>query len=135
MRVNVWDHGENYDIAAPGDATPCNYLCFKRDVLKDIKQEPIEIGVYRFEPGEAYTRFGSKKKTSASFAYYEGEPLIYYGHYEDYILFTKTGDPVANFENYLYIFFAWSYFDDSLLFLTYSNCARIIEMDRKEVWF
>jgi len=127
----MWEINDEYDLVAQCDTI--NFLCFKKDILNQIKREPITIGIYTFRPGRPYHKFGSTKKTSSGFIHFESdEPLYYYGHYDEHILFTKTGTPVKDKEGYKYIFFTWA-FDTERTLLVATNqhsAGRIMEMNQ-----
>ncbi len=133
VRVKVWNITKEYDVVAPPDTDVFNYFCLKQDILDKICKDPIKIGIYTFEPNNPYTKFGSTKKTSAGFIYFHAEePIYYYGHYNEHILFTKTRTPVKDQEGYKHIFFTWAFDKERTILITTNayGAGRVMEMDQ-----
>lgn len=104
-------------------------IAFKSlESLREIVRSEIEIGVYRFVPGEKYSKFGSGKKKSAGFIRYEGEPIVFVGTYGENMLFS-SGEETMTIYEYPMCYFSWKILDSgNLLSFTHQSAARIMEM-------
>lgn len=128
MKVTVWDHGA-YDIASPYEEY--NLLLFKEDIDAFIQAEQVVIGDYEFIPGEKYYKFGTQKKTSAGFTWFDSpDPIVFHGHYDGYILFTRYGK-AHPFEHYASAYFAWAFDQKSAILITINRAGsgRITHMN------
>lgn len=125
MKVKVWFY-DAYDLISPGGEY--NILGFKENVLLFIDKKEIKVGEWIFVPNKPYTEIGLKRKTSAGFVYYSGDPIFYYGYYDGYLLFTKNEKP-EKYENYIAVFFTFRLISTNHLFtLNRSGAGRILEM-------
>ena len=100
------------------------YRCF-------INRTKLTVGYMAFIPGEWYPRFGSNKKTSAGYIYYDGEPLQFVGTYRDNALFVREGGPFE-YEEFQLCYFSWSFSRRlKAFFATNHACAgRVMEMNK-----
>lgn len=125
MKVKVWDYN-TYDLISP--CGEYNILGFKEDVLLFIDRSEIRVGEWLFVPGSFYTQIGLRRKTSAGFVYYSGDPIFYYGYYDGYLLFIKGKQP-EKFENYIAVFIAFRIMSTNHLFtLNKAGAGRVLEM-------
>lgn len=122
--ITVWNHSETYDLASCCDMW--NLLAFKK--LSFLFRKPIQIGKHLFIPGQQFGEIGNRKKTSAGFSFYWGEPLTFEGVYDSFLLFRRN--PMATQEPYIALFYAYKIVSkDHLLTLNEVGSARIIECD------
>lgn len=126
MKVTVWEYPA-YDLVS--SAEEYNILAFKKNVLDFIQKSEIKVGDWNFIPGNAYKKIGIRRKTSSGYVYYDGEPLIYCGYYDGYILFTKDGNPLK-YKDYIALFYAYRVVSNDALFtLNRAGSGRILEMN------
>lgn len=89
-----------YDTIALGSLGCIEIFAPKIQNFQDrIKREPLDMTSIVFIPGEKYSRFGSNRKTSSGFVWWDGEPLTFHGTYTDsqgqiHALFTTDEGPM-----------------------------------------
>lgn len=131
MKVTVWNHSEIIDIAA--HVPMYNYICFKKPAAGLIDPEPVTIGEFNFIPGKEYEQIGFYNKTSSGYTFYQGEPIVYNGRFEDYILFSlKSGEIDGKDQGYENVFFGFRLCSEinCLFTLNHAGAGRIIEMTK-----
>lgn len=122
--ITVWNHSATYDIASCCDMW--NLLAFKKPSY--IFRKSIQIGKHTFIPGHQYEEIGNRKKTSAGFSFYWGEPLTFEGVHDSFLLFIRN--PMAIQYPYVALFYAYQIISkDHLLTLNEVGSPRIIECD------
>jgi len=123
----VWNHDQFFDIASC--TSRYNLLLLKKHTY--YHRRKIKIGDLTFIPGIAYTKIGNGKKSSSGFTFYDGEPLIYQGIYNGYLLFTKKLMPDAYQMGYVALFYTFAIVPkhDCLLTLNPQNCPRLINLN------
>lgn len=145
MRINAWNKGPIWDLAAMSDIECPNLFLFKDPNWKEngfLMYWDITVGPYNFTPGKVFTSIGSRGKTSAGFTWYHAKPggeLQYYGFYRhlngskfnNYLLFTKKDkDPEPLLEEYHAAFYTWCILNTgkpALFTLNYSGSPRVTE--------
>jgi hypothetical protein len=129
--ATIYPVDERCSIIAP-DSSRGYYqiLAFKVEDWADlIDRRVLEIGEYRFVPGEQYSKFGKTKKTSAGFISYDGEPLTFVGVFEEHALFTRGDSPFSH-GDFVACFWSWIYSTDPPAFFatTAQRSGRAMEL-------
>ncbi len=106
------------------------YAIKKRTSERLIDRTPLTVGYMTFIPGEWYSRFGSNKKTSATFIRYDGAPIQFIGTYLDNALFVREIGPFE-YEEFELCYYSWHFSREhrTLIGVTHSSAARVMEMD------
>lgn len=123
----IWDY-DTFDIISY--TSSYNIIGFKFDIIDFILVEPVKMGTSTtFIPGHSYTRIGNNRNTSSGWTYYDGEPIQFYGRFQDFILFTKSGELIIE-EGYTALFFCFRILNENNLFtVNRAGSGRLIELD------
>lgn len=119
-------------IGATGGVVHIFAACME-DFSDHIDRVPLDMGSVVFVPGESYSRFGSDRKTSSGYVWWDGEPLTFQGTYTDseggvHALFTQASGPMGALE-YRECYWSWNCIPESKLFVAITTaCAgRVME--------
>lgn len=125
MSATVY-HYDNYDIATYSGSY--NIMLSKEQI--PIINENRKVGKIEFIVGEKYTKIGTNKLTSSGYTFYDGEPLIFKGHYDDYILFEKESHPSVpkDYLQFYYCFKIMKAKEGCLFTVNHAGAGRIINL-------
>lgn len=123
----IWDYGF-FDLIS--FTSSYNIIALKTTVIDLILIEPVKMGKKtEFVPGNNYTRIGNNRNTSSGWTYYDGEPIQFYGRFQDFLLFTKSGEPLKE-HGYTALFFCFRILNENNLFtVNRAGSGRVIELD------
>lgn len=128
----TWNVDDAADRIAPFNAHGTYEILAirERGEMARIEHRELRVGVYHFVPGEAYERFGSNRRTSAGFVWYDGEPIEFVGTWRNFALFKPPGCDLEC-RGYAGVFWSWIYSDETPAFYTMnaSGGGRVMLLD------
>jgi hypothetical protein len=125
-----YEYDDIYDILSPVSSGGVYHVFAlkARSYRSFISRRPLEIGSAKFEPGEAYSRFGSDKKTSAGFVWYDGGPLTFTGTYKNNALFESPEGPFE-FMEFSACYWSWEFSLEHSMFISITAQRAARRMD------